>query len=91
MIKDITRVEFGKILQTNKRTTIVAATNKINATIERPDDGVVHPEQYNPYEIAQLGVANEITQKRAAIAVITAVIISRIFSLICIVLVRCFF
>jgi hypothetical protein len=66
---------------------VVAATNKIKATIERPDAGTEQPVQYKPVFVPkiddQLEVANAITQKSADMAVITAVIISRIVSLIC--------
>jgi len=68
---------------------VVAATNKIKATIERPDAGTEQPVQYKPVFVPayddddQLEVANAITQKSADMAVITVVIISRIVSLIC--------
>jgi hypothetical protein len=79
---DKNRVAFGKIRKTNKKIRTVAATNKIKATIERPDDAVEQPEQYKPKSNVHLGVANAIIQKSADIAVTTAVIISRIVSLI---------
>ncbi len=68
----------------NNKIRTVAATNRIKATIERPDDGTEQLEQYKPLSSVHLGVANAITQKSADIAVIAAVIISNIVSLICI-------
>lgn len=54
----------------------------MKATIERPADGVEQPAQNKPYSIVHLGVANEIIQNNADIAVIIVVIISTIVSLI---------
>jgi hypothetical protein len=79
---------LGKTRQISKRRTITAAINKINATIERPADGVEQPVQNKPMAVVHRGVANAIIQKSADINVITAVIISRIVSLICMASVR---
>jgi hypothetical protein len=87
-IIDINRADLGKTRQISKRRTITAAINKINATIERPADGVEQPVQNKPKVVVHRGVASAIIQKSADINVITAVIISRIVSLICMASVR---
>lgn len=80
------RIDLGKILKINKIRKIIAAINNKKAIIERPDVADEQPLQYKPPpKDVQFGVAKEITQNRADTAVITAVIISNIFSVICMV------
>ncbi len=81
--KDKARIDLGKIRNANKTRVRTATINRIKATTDRPADAVEQPVQYKPQLPPHLGVANEITQNRADRAVIPAVIISSIVSVIC--------
>lgn len=90
MPKAMERSDFGRTLSTKRIRTTIAIINRMKATIERPAgaDGQPVQNKLNDPVAAHPGVLNEITQNRAAIVVITAVIRSNIFSVICMILVR---
>lgn len=75
----------GKILATHKIRTTAATIIMMNPTTARPAEELGQPVQKSPVPtIVHWDVANEMTQNNPEIAVITAVMIRRIVSLICI-------
>lgn len=87
------RMDLGNFPTTLRRRIITAAASRSRATIDKPPaDDAPDPqfEQNNPLTCAHRGVASPIRQKKADTAVNAAVIISRSFSLICMVSTRSF-
>ena len=85
------RIDLGKIPTALRRRITTAATSRSRATIDKPAAaGAPDPqaEHNNPPSCVHRGVANPIRQNKADIAVNAAVIISRCFSLICMVSTR---